>query len=517
MRKRSAFGWIAAASLLFGGVAACSDDPEGGCAQEVVTSDQSCAVSADCTAAGLDLTCINGTCRLACRTDADCDLVANADPFEDPECRADPNSTPAAICQAGQCELGCPDIACQGTEECFDGRCVVYAEGFEVPADRTGVDLRLLGFNDPPGELANTRTGIGTVGIEGCTPGRLDCAGPAAQGANFVVLESEPTPPKGTPVPGVTCRACACCLECQADPNVVGVGNINVCPVSPDIQTPLACFEQHPNCQEVCDLCETTCPASGRPVASLLSCEQTAADRSCSLCEGCDDAFLQDCRNSFCAAECAGGASSPECSRCNDERCLGQEVCQICRVCREAKDCDGEENCNQLRDDCDDQRPNGCFDVPIDYLRAQLFDGEQALTSPEIDLSGAGSDLVMEFDYVSFDIGTTYFPGQQGVPPDQWTEATQEVRVQFCAGSCEPGAWVDAIQVNGISGVLPSDNQRNNARLLGDQTIIDWRVGRVRLGIPPELQTATFRYRFLPRLADGSRLGVDNILIRRAP
>lgn len=521
MRKDSARLWMLVLASVAAGMG-CSEEEEGGCARQVVTSAESCRISSDCASAGLDLSCVNGVCRLPCRTDAECDLVANVSPTDDPECAASAATTPAAVCEAGLCEVGCPDEPCGERETCFEGRCVVYAEGFEIPEGDRGVDLVSLGFNDPPKELPNNLTKILFAGLEGCTP-QVDsnCAGPAGQGVRFVILETQPTPPKGQAVTDLTCRACACCLECLAEPPPNPI-SLNSCPRTPDIPTPISCPIRHPSCDALCAECEL-CPPADRPGVLnnplLLACEETAASRRCERCDACD-AFLETCRQDECPV-CAGAPASEACRDCVDENCVEDPRCQDCLVCADAQRCarndPGSAQCNQLNSACIGQGASGCFNVPTDYLRAQLRDDEQALTSPVIDLSAVDGNVVMQFDYLAFDVGVTYFPGVQGQPPDQWPEVPQNVRVQFCAGACDQEAeWTDAMLVSGGIAALPFDGQRNNGRLLGDQTVIDWRVGRVTMVVPPGFRTATFRYRLLPALADGALMAVDNILIRRA-
>ena len=501
------------------GMSGCSEDEQpSGCAQKVVTSEQSCSISADCESAGLDLSCVDGVCRLTCRADADCDIVANAGPNDDPECRADPNTTPAAFCEAGLCEVGCPDVPCEGREACFEGRCVLYGEGFEVPPDATGVDLRLLGFNEPPGELANTRNQILWSGLPDCSIG-FNCSGPAAQGERFLVLESEPTSPKGSPVTGTTCRACACCLECLADPPDTPV-NLNNCPASPNVPSPLVCQQSAANCNDVCSACDA-CPVADRPDVAdnplLVSCEETAASRRCALCDSCDS-FLVACQAQQCP-DCAANPAAEACRSCLETNCLSAQVCQDCVTCADAQRCarNPANDCNQLRDACDAQGADGCFDVPVDYLRAQLFDAEQAVTSPPIDLSGVDGAVVLQLDYVSFDVGVSYFPGIQGVSPELWPRADQNVRVQLCSGTCGPNDWRDAELVRGGTALLPPASERNNGRTLGDQTLVDWRRGRIEVDVPTDLRGSAFRYRLLPQLDRFTQLAVDNILIRRRP
>ncbi|MEM7675378.1 MAG: hypothetical protein AAF449_05180 [Myxococcota bacterium] len=520
MRKKRAFvGTIVLMSAAL--AAGCSEEPSGSCLRRVVTSDQSCTVAADCAAAGLDLTCINGTCRLSCRVDSECDPSVNADPA----CDDGQSSDELGICQAGVCEVGCSgDESCAGDEVCFEGRCALYAEGFEPIGDALGVDLTALGFNDLPVELTNSRTEVLFQGIEDCIPAvDRNCSGPAGQGRFFAVIESEPTPPKGTPVTGATCRACACCLECLANPPSVPA-SLNSCPATPDIPTPLMCPVSHPNCNSVCNACDQCQPAARPTVATnpfLVSCEKTAAGRRCALCDACDS-FLSTCQTQSCPI-CATEPASESCRDCVQTNCLSDPRCVDCVTCADAQNCarsdPGSAECNRLNDACDAQGAAGCFDVPVDYLRAGLTNAEQSLVSPAIDLASSSADsVVMQLDYVSFDVGISYFRGEQGVPPSQWQQEPQSVRVQFCGGSCtSESSWVDAVQVNGAPGILPSDNQRNNGRLLGDQTIVDWRTSRLRLTVPSSLRTTQFRYRLLPSLADSAQVGIDNILIRRAP
>ena len=507
----------ASVALLVVAASGCSEE-EGptGCAQKVVTSEQRCSITADCEAAGFDLACVDGTCRLTCRADADCDIVANADPNDDPECRADPNTTPAAVCEAGVCEVGCPDVACDARETCFEGRCVLYGEGFEVPPGADGVDLPLLGFNDPPGELTNTRNQILWAGQPGCSIG-FNCSGPAAQGERFLVLESEPTSAKGSAVIGTTCRACACCLECLADPPSTPV-NLNSCPVSPNLQSPLVCQENAANCSAVCSACEQ-CPAADRPGVAdnplLVSCEKTAASRRCALCDACDT-FLLTCQDEQCP-ECAANPTAEACRTCVDTNCLNAQVCEDCVACADAQRCVASAgNCGLLLDACDAQGAAGCFEVPVDYLRAQLLDAEQAVTSPPIDLSGVDGTVVLQLDYVAFDVGVTYTPGIQNVRPELWPRIDQNVRIQVCSGACGANDWRDAMAQGGPA-LLPPVSERANGRTLGDQTVVDWRRGRIEVDIPVDLRGSSFRYRLLPQLDRFAQLAVDNILIRRRP
>ena len=210
---------------------------------------------------------------------------------------------------------------------------------------------------------------------------------------------------------------------------------------------------------------------------------------------------------------------SAECSTCVQQNCLGNQDCVDCRICSEAADCElameGTAECAMKRASCDLLGAEGCYPTPANYPRAQLTDEEQALTSREIDLTTTGANVVIELDYVPFDVGLTYKVGQQGVDPSQWAEAPQEVVVQLCASDCtNPASWTDATLVDGSPASFPPAQRRNNGLTIGNQSGIDWQIGRLRVVVPVEMRTATFRYRLLPRLDDDASIGVDDIIVR---
>jgi hypothetical protein len=136
--------------------------------------------------------------------------------------------------------------------------------------------------------------------------------------------------------------------------------------------------------------------------------------------------------------------------------------------------------------------------------------------SPEIDLAGQSGQLVVSFAYVPFGVGRTYVERQEGVPPDMWPEVAQEVVVELCGGGCEAeDAWREGQSNLGGRAAFPPEDRRDEGLSLGGQSILDWRTGRVEVAIPAELRTATFRFRFRPRLAPSARVGIDDVRVRR--
>jgi len=72
-----------------------------------------------------------------------------------------------------------------------------------------------------------------------------------------------------------------------------------------------------------------------------------------------------------------------------------------------------------------------------------------------------------------------------------------------------------AMTAAGTPASFPPDTERRNGVRLGAQSIIDWRSNHVEVSIPEPLRTADFHFRFVPKLADNVRFGIDNIIIRR--
>jgi hypothetical protein len=512
---------LALAAVLGPTLAGCTDGRPT-CAPKVVTSDQACATARDCTAAGFQgLDCIGGLCRRGCLRDDDCRLGANPD--EAPECRA-AGPLPAAVCEAQVCVAGCPDAPCGAGETCVAGRCLLAYEGFELRAGEDFVDLARLGFNQGVGQTLTNRTqAVAWSGRVGCDLGDERCAGPAAAGERFALLGTQPTPPRGTALEGPTCRACACCVECLLDPPSEPV-DVLACPRSASLPQSFSCPASTPAvCAQVCEACED-CEAATRPqpIERLLPCEAVAASKTCSSCPACDRETAA-CRAEQCPA-CASAPNDPACSSCVRERCLGAPACRACRSCAEAVDCElstpGSATCEALRALCEGLGPDGCFNTAVAYRREQLTDLEQALVSPPIDLSSAaGGRVVLQLDYVPFDVGLQYRPGIQGVDPREWLVGAQEMRLLLCGGGCgEPGAWRAASLVGERDpAALPPASLRDNGLTLGVQTSLDWRAGRVIFEIPPELLTRDFRYALLPRLGEGVRVGIDELRLRRLP
>lgn len=516
MRKVAVGALILGASGALGG---CGEDDA--CRAVAVSSDQSCETTRDCIDEGFArFSCINGTCRLPCLSDADC-----APPEAESGCAIDPGFQ-AAVCENQVCTVGCPLRECgAGQEVCADGRCAYFFEGFEAEDD-TAPSFTSLGFNDLGRELDNNRSAILFSGFEGCEPGP-NCSGPAASGQRFAVLATLPAPEKGTPETAPTCRACACCLGCRLDPPSQTLGILD-CPRERSVPPRLYCgppvsCDQMPDeripraCEGVCAACEQCSDHPDDRAGRLLtSCEATAAAKGCPACLACDDnqASCNACRQTSCASACSD-LSSDACAQCEADNGCPCQDCRDCNVCADAENCaaagGSAEDCLALEAACDAQGVDGCFDVPIRYPRVDLTDGEQALESPPVDLAGASGDVVLEFSYVPFNVGRTYTRSEQGVSSCEWDQGVpQEVLVQFCASDCtEPSSWADA-----EGGRLPPPDQRGNNLRLAEQSGVDWRAGRTVISIPPSFRTSTFRFRFLPRLSESARFGVDDVRVR---
>ncbi|MEM1025147.1 MAG: hypothetical protein AAF627_10525 [Myxococcota bacterium] len=491
-----------------------------GCGEQrcrVALEGEACGSSGDCVEAGFNqLACVDGRCRATCLIDADCRALV------DPECEID-EEVRSAICEQQLCRPGCPQVACPSGETCLIGRCAFYREGFEGTGDEIP-SLAGLGWGGG-GTLRNPSQDLAFDCDGDC--GGVDPGGPAAEGRRFAVLGTEPAPEKGTARTAPTCRACACCLDCILNPPLVAPSildcplqsvepRLNCGPARQDCDTEPPPDQTPIECQGVCESCDA-CQARATPVEGgfLTSCEQRAADRVCSACPACDEEACRSCRSSACAEPCED-ALSEACERCEEEAgCADCSPCRDCTVCEDAQRPGPRQL--ELRARCETLGADGCFSTPVDYPRAQLTEAEQALTSPPIDLSGAAGPLFLEFRYVPFNIGSVRTVSEQGTSACDWTEGPQEVRVQACAGSCDsPEAWVDLVFEDGIQ-VLPPDAQRSNGLRLTGQSGIDWSIGRARAALPAQLLGAETRIRFLPRLSEFARIGVDDIQIRSRP
>lgn len=511
------------ASLAVGcliGLVGCSSDPE--CLTRSLTTDVACATSQDCIDDGLEgLTCLDGRCQRVCEVDADCDLGIRPMAGEEGDvCELLPGDIPVGYCEARVCRVGCPDQPCAAGETCDAGRCVLFAESFEPDTPDDVADLGQFGWNGLDKELPNRRTAIVFEGIRGCTLGDVTCAGVAADGQRFLSLQRQPTQAKGTAETDFTCRPCACCLACLFEPDGPSEVNLSSCP--DERPSPLTCPAQSPaRCNAVCEQCNA-CPDAdqSRIGERLASCEQPPAAKDCANCITCraDTAACTTAQCPTCAQEPGGDA----CVQCVNANCLGSQACTDCRVCEEARDCvltdPGSAECLQAVTRCSELGADGCFDAAVGYRRAQLTDDEQALVSPEIDLSRVEGPVILQFDHVPFDVGESYRPGIQGTDPGQWPVAPQQVRVELCGGACEaPASWVLGALDTGGEARVPAASRRNNGLLLGSQTALDWRAGEVRVQVPDALKTAGFRFRFVPDIDEDARLGIDRILLRRRP
>jgi hypothetical protein len=425
-----------------------------------------------------------------------------------------------AVCEDQLCIDGCTSSAdCSGGQSCEGGRCVYFFEGFE-DEDKDGViTLEQLGWNSVPKDLPNTRTAIAWTGVRGCNLGDERCAGLAAEGERFVALETVPTPEKGTPDVVLTCRACACCLECMANEPEIAPG-IPGCPLG-GIPIALTCdyvdSGHMAKCAGVCSDCSQCMGATVQPGMGLLPCETSAAQKTCSSCPSCNAMTCETCRTTSCPS--CSDIDSAACKQCETNSCPACGSCRECNVCSRAIDCNitdpNSQACIDNNVACDQQGDDGCFPTPINYPDAQLSDLEQSLVSPAIDLSGASGPLSLQFEYVAFNVGEKYRPGIQGTPADQWPIADQEVVVQLCAGNCEAeSSWVDGKLLNGSDASFPPLTQRGNGLSLGRQSSVDWGSGRVEVDIPDGMRSGEMRFRVLPRLDGDVQVGVDNFLIR---
>ncbi len=507
-----------------------SNDPT--CAPKVVVTDFECQTAQDCIDEGFsNLTCLDGRCRRACVADADC--VINKEELDE-SCQNEGEPQPQTpICEAQVCETGCPSTPCGAGETCVAGRCAYDYESFEIPDGETFVDLRSLGFvaveADPnnPQNATNPLTMIAQRGAPGCTLGDERCAGEPALGNRFVWLRYKAASPKGQADTSYTCKACACCLDCLANPPEANV-TLATCPGTADrvwsLPQPLTCPAAPPaECASVCTACDS-CPAAPADNIGdrLVSCEVDAASKACGVCQTCDT-FVETCRTNTCGAACANPNSS-ECSTCIDAMCLTAEECLDCIACGESANCraagQSTAECAEHRTRCLDLGDDGCYPTPRNYDRAELYDLEQALTSRPIDLSQASGGVALQFDYVAFNVGQTFKVAEQGKDPTTWATAPQEVAVQVCGSGCDDDAnWIDAVGPDGNRFIFPPPARRDNGLTLGSQSALDWRAGRVVIefggaGLDGVTRSSTFRYRFLPALSDGASVGIDEIYVR---
>lgn len=506
------------------GLGACDADP--GCPEDLLAADQECTTSLDCADANrAGLSCVDGRCRLTCLRDEDCRATATGDD----ECGLRADQT--AVCEGQVCVAGCPDRPCSdGQSECAAGRCAYAFEGFEATGD-VAPTLETLGWNDLGRELENPKSFVVFEGADGCAPGP-SCGGVAAEGRRFVRLGTQPTPEKGTATTEPSCRACACCLECRLDPPLQAP-SILECPREATFPPRLLCgpaqrcdepppSEEVPEvCRAPCEACEG-CPASGRQGDLLSACEAQAAARTCPACSACDDVFdaCRTCREEHCSEACTDRLSA-ECEACEIAEGCDCGPCRDCAACDDARDCresgGASERCAALEDRCDALGAAGCFSVPVDYPRAQLTPGEQALESFPIDLDSAPGPVVLELSYVAFNVGDEYLVGEQGVSVCSWETRPQEVVIELCRGGCaDESSWIEARFTDGRRAAFPPLSQRGNGLPFGSQSAVDWRSGRLRVDVPAELFGPETRFRFVPRLSENASVGIDDVIVRSA-
>lgn len=496
---------------LFG--SACEEEET--CPPLVVRSSTECQTTQDCVDEGFStLRCVNGVCALPCTSDEQCRLGATD------ECVEMAGGLPAAVCERQICQTACPDRPCPSGLTCHLGRCVIAAEDFELQSGETVASFERLGWNAIPAgpdRLLNPTLRIVERGRPGCFVGDDDCAGMPASGERFAVIGTQPTSEKGSATFGPTCRPCACCLECIVSPYPADPDILSRCPLSSFVPAPLMCPAMAPSCAAVCQACDQCANApSTRETLNLVPCEASAAGRICPACPRCDGAACRTCREEVCSSACSEDIEAQACRDCENVQCPTCADCRSCDVCGEAVNCEitdpNAAACRQRRQECDQLGNDGCYPTPIRYERSELLPLEQALVSPEYDLSSRAGGLVLVFSYVPFQVGEDYFESQQFVPASMWMRRTQEVRVELCAGDCTmPASWRPAMVPNGETASFPPLGRRDNGLSLGRQSLVDWRSGQVEVNVPQEFRTSTFRFRFLPRLASEAIVAIDDI------
>jgi hypothetical protein len=513
-----------AAILLFALGSACSGgrDP---CNVLQLVTEESCVRTQDCIDLGFTRqSCINGICRTPCTEDRNCTLTdaERADLVEDAQaCEDTPGQT--GICESQVCVEGCSvggsdcpngmscaPVLAAGASESNVGRCAYYAESFEGPVGGT---LQGLGWNAFPKALENRRTRIVFEGVTNCEspntpdfPGSDTCAGPAADGTQFVVVQSVPASERGSaPQIGRTPKSCACCLSCIANP---GGFSATTCPSSVPTTLSFQCGSDCACSQDPCrqntapPACQSVCAACAglmdtRPSGEgLMTCEIPPARTSCPSCDSCDQRLTQN--------NCSG-CPQGDCRQCTD--CADCDACDLAFSCQESGN--NSARCLAAQSRCAGLGNSGCYSVATGYPREELTDAEQALVSPAIPISGVAGRLVLQFDYISLNVRDTYSVSRQNVPSCEWLREDELLSLEFCAENCEtPASW------SSMPLVVPPRAQRNNGLQLFQQSVLDWRAGRIDVEIPDSFRTNTFRFRFLPRMDEDSGVGVDNILIR---
>ncbi|MBI2372540.1 MAG: hypothetical protein HYV07_00940 [Deltaproteobacteria bacterium] len=510
-------------------------------AQGCTSSSDGCRTTADCAESGsAGLTCVDGACVHACSVDSDCEEVG-----------AD------YICEARICVPGCPATACVSGQVCTYGRCAFFYEGFE--ADRIGevATLEALGWNPNVRELRNEEA-IVVYNREGCTieDEESKCAGTPAEGSYYLSIERTPTPPTGTEEFGVTCGSCRCCLECRdaarrnsasqrvyyhsnagTPPPGCGNGTVETSPSCADEPPPGTRCEQCDDgnttggdgCSPACRRELAECPGVNAVADMCTADVDSACADICSACDACPNANAGAIGDGL--TSCETDAALKSCSAClayeaciaanptNPEAC--EETQRPCIACREADRLtievpDQPSVWREWRQICDSQSlGDRCYATQVARPRSALTEDEQAVESPKISIAGVSGDLVLEFQYLAFNIGDSYRPVDQTKPKEEWPLVTQEVEIQLCGGNCAaPESWKPATFTTSAPAKFPTGIEKNNGLFFANQNRTDWRANLREALIPAELRTTEFQFRFLPRLADGARVGVDAVAVR---
>jgi hypothetical protein len=510
--------------VIFFGAIGCPDD------------DQECQTTQDCFDQGRTLTqCIGGQCQRQCELDIDCGYLSGSCAQDDMACLDELATLMSTkfICEDFVCLKGCPDVACPAGARCVDGRCGYFDESFEPDNNGDFVTLEGLGWNSVAWPLTNTRLVVAWSGDGDCTlvGDRDRCAGPAAKGSYFAVVQRSQATARAPRTLGMTCRDCACCLACR-DP-LSRTSTTSLCPGLNDPNINMCSSDVHADCQSVCDSC-AQCPDETAGVVAetgLNSCELQTAPKACAACLVYDKCLAdKQAENRACPGdattypECMGDTPSErtqaDCDRCLLKECASlEDACLVCRKAGRLKAThpDEPELWRTLEASCDSLGADACYEIPKATIRSDLTSDEQALESPGIDLTKASDPLVLQFEFVAYNLKETYIRVIQGEDEAQWPVEKERVLVQLCAKDCDnPSSWKDgAFDVTNESAIVPADGQRNNGLLYTQQNKADWKLNRRHVIIPDNMKTKDFRFRFVPFLSQDSRVAIDNIIVRR--
>ncbi|MFO0728031.1 MAG: hypothetical protein U1E65_29895 [Myxococcota bacterium] len=498
-----------AGALVLSTLWACSSKHDG------KSKDTPCRTTADCVdpqhpEASVGVQCVDGLCVRTCTNDEACAVRT--------EDGAAPSICEANLCVPQACDPERADNSCPAGQSCVGGRCFVYFQSFEAarPGDVVSLENLPKPFNRMGRLLRNKATVVVWTGPSTCGPADNPerCAGVAADGVYYLALERQSTPEHSTPESDYTCGACDCCRKCR---DMSGrdfakgadgmLRRVDTCmgqplPVSAEV---MSCSAAVPaECTATCNACDACQDRSQRSVGfgmGLNACELQAANKRCRACEIYDACVRDKLTSGHPASECDDRKDA--CTNCKDAADLKKSYPNNPELWR-AKEID-----------CQAAGNDSCPTGPISYPRSELTDDEQATESSTIALSGLTGDLVLQLEYVPFDIGYTFHKVIQGQPSSTWPVLPQRVRIQLCAANCkESSSWVDAKLSDGKDAFIPLDEERKNGLQFAYQSLGDWRVRGLEIPIPDGMRTAGFHFRFLPELDDDARIGVDRIIIR---